>query len=63
MKELSIADLIELIRHCNNMLIGTPYINSEDIDRLFAIQDACNKALAERMDNIYKSLPNNTSTT
>ena len=63
MKELSIADLIELSRHCNNQLIGTRYIAHEEIDYLFTIQDACNKELIERMDKIHKSLPNNTSTT
>jgi hypothetical protein len=63
MKELSIADLIELMKHCNNMLIGTMYVDHKEIDYLFAIQDACNKELIERMDKIHSSLPNNTSTT
>ena len=63
MTELSIADLLELIKHCNNMIIGSRYIDHEEIDRLFTIQDACNKELNERMDKVYKSLFNNTSTT
>ena len=65
MKELSIADLIELIKHCNNQLKGltTRYIDHEDIDYLFTIQSACNKELIERMDKIHKSLISNISTT
>ena len=65
MKELSIADLIELMKHCNNQLKGlnTRYIDHEDIDYLFTIQDACNKELIERMNKIYKSLISNISTT
>ena len=63
MKELSIADLIALSKHCNNKLIAIKYIGHESIDYLYAIQSACNKELIERMDKIYSSLPNNTSTT
>jgi hypothetical protein len=62
MKELSIADLIALSKYCNNTLESNAIKDSEVINYLFEIGDACNKELVERMSIIYQSL-HNTSTT
>lgn len=62
MKQLSIADLIVLEKYCNNTLAGKSIKDSDVVNYLYEIWDACNKELILRMSSIYQSL-HNTSTT